>query len=83
MQLLQTYARNKSNRFTADSTAEEDNYQDILLIIQLLSNLLYTVNPSKSPTKDNYMYVYAFLFGLEMFMPMITSLLQFPPLCLQ
>lgn len=38
--LLQVYSKNNMGRRRAESTAEEDQYQDLLLIMELLTNLL-------------------------------------------
>lgn len=38
--LLQVYSKNNQSRKRSDSTAEEDQYQDLLLIMELLTNLL-------------------------------------------
>lgn len=38
--LLQVYSKNNVGRRRNDSTAEEDQYQDLLLIMELLTNLL-------------------------------------------
>lgn len=38
--LLQVYSRNNLGRQRLDVTAEEEQYQDLLLIMELLTNLL-------------------------------------------
>lgn len=38
--LLQVYSKNNQSRKRGDVTAEEDQYQDLLLIMELLTNLL-------------------------------------------
>lgn len=38
--LLQVYSKNNQTRKRGDATAEEDQYQDLLLIMELLTNLL-------------------------------------------
>ena len=38
--LLQVYSKNNQSRKRGDATAEEDQYQDLLLIMELLTNLL-------------------------------------------
>ncbi|XP_070568372.1 exportin-4-like isoform X2 [Ptychodera flava] len=40
LSLLQTYSKNNTGKKTFEVTAEEDHYQDILLMMQLLTNLL-------------------------------------------
>ncbi|XP_018403866.1 PREDICTED: exportin-4-like [Cyphomyrmex costatus] len=98
MQMMQTYARCNSHRFTADSTAEEDSFQDIVLLMRLLTNLLikdifnlnHEVNPptnqlaSAAPAVEPVPATDVFLYGLNIIMPMMTiNLLKFPSLCLQ
>lgn len=84
--MIQAYASCNSNRVTTDSTAEEDAFQDILLLMQLLTNLLnkdffndYTETKDTQVTEIN-----VFLYGLNIVMPLMTiNLLKFPSLCLQ
>ncbi len=38
--LLQVYSKNNQSRKRGDASAEEDQYQDLLLIMELLTNLL-------------------------------------------
>lgn len=38
--LLQVYSKNNQCRKRSDASAEEDQYQDLLLIMELLTNLL-------------------------------------------
>lgn len=98
MLVMQTYARCNSHRFTVDSTAEEDSFQDILLLMRLLTNLLikdifslsHEVNQSSNqpastaPTAEPVPSTDVFLYGLNIIMPMMTmNLLNFPSLCLQ
>jgi len=97
MQMMQTYARCNSHRFTVDSTAEEDSFQDIVLLMRLLTNLLMKdmfnlnnfVNPSTqlasaTPAVEPVPPTDVFLYGLNIIMPMMTiNLLKFPSLCLQ
>lgn len=71
---IQNYTRCNINRLTIDSTAEEDSYQDILLLMKLLTNLL-----CENILQDKTV----FLHGLTIIMPMMTTdLLKFPCLCL-
>ncbi|XP_012525953.1 exportin-4 isoform X2 [Monomorium pharaonis] len=99
MQVMQTYARCNSHRFTVDSTAEEDSFQDLLLLMRLLTNLLIkdifhinqeTINqPTNQPESaasaaESIPSTEVFLYGLNIIMPMMTmNLLKFPSLCLQ
>lgn len=98
MQAMQTYARCNSHRLTTDSTAEEDSFQDILLLMRLLTNLLikdiFNLNheenqptsqlASAAPAAEPVPSTDVFLYGLNIIMPMMTmNLLKFPSLCLQ
>ncbi|CAD6221300.1 GSCOCG00005136001-RA-CDS [Cotesia congregata] len=72
---IQSYARCNSNRITTDSTNEENTYEDILLLMQLLTHLL---------SEDMFRLDHVFLYGLNIIMPMMTlELLKFPSLCHQ
>ncbi|KOC60217.1 Exportin-4 [Habropoda laboriosa] len=77
---IQIYARCNTNRVTIDSTAEEDSYQDILLLMKLLTHLLREdlwQDATASVTSAN-----VFMHGLKIIMPMITTdLIKFPTLC--
>ncbi|KAL0106778.1 hypothetical protein PUN28_015377 [Cardiocondyla obscurior] len=98
MLAMQTYARCNSHRFTVDSTAEEDSFQDILLLMRLLTNLLikdiFNFNQdsnqsanqlaSATPAAEHVPSTDVFLHGLNIIMPLMTmNLLKFPSLCLQ
>ena len=87
---IQTYARCNSNRLTLDTTAEENAFQDILLLMQLLTNLpfkdIFDLSPSDPNSRQEHSVTpeNVFLYGLNIVMPMITmDLLKFPSLCLQ
>ncbi|XP_029049144.1 exportin-4-like [Osmia bicornis bicornis] len=72
---IQSYTRCNANRLSADSTVEEDNYEDILLLMKLLMNI---EDAFKERAVD------AFLCGLSMLVPTMTiDLLKFPLLCSQ
>ncbi|CAK9828307.1 Xpo4 [Anthophora retusa] len=77
---IQIYARCNANRVTIDSTAEEDSYQDILLLMKLLTHLVregVCPNEEASSTSADM-----FMQGLNVLMPMITTdLIKFPTLC--
>lgn len=87
---IQTYARFNTNRLTIETTAEEDTFQDILLLMQLLTNLLskdiYDVShlePGPTP-EPSVAPADVFLYGLNIVMPLMTmDLLKFPSLCRQ
>ncbi|XP_046738110.1 exportin-4-like isoform X2 [Diprion similis] len=90
LRTVQTYARCNTNRTTVENTAEEDTFQDILLLMQLLTNLLTKeiidcshTEPAGNP-EQNASPVDVFLFGLNIIMPLMTmDLLKFPSLCLE
>ncbi|XP_017892623.1 exportin-4-like [Ceratina calcarata] len=70
---IQNYRRWNSNRLTVDTTAEDNSYEDILLLLKLSTNLLY-----ESIFEDESV----FLHSLTIIMPMMTTdLLKFPSLC--
>lgn len=89
LQIIRTYAHCNSNRLTIDSTAEEDSYNDILLLMQLLTNLLNKNIVTSSAVEvlnreGNTHTINVFLYGLDIIMPMMTTnVLQFPSLCVQ
>ncbi|KAM0733116.1 Exportin-4 [Formica fusca] len=88
LQTIQTYARCNSNRLTVDSTAEEDSFQDILLLMQLLTNLLskdiLNFNNTEQNQPPSTMPADVFFYGLNIIMPIMTiDLLKFPSLCIQ
>ncbi|XP_063971922.1 exportin-4-like isoform X2 [Diachasmimorpha longicaudata] len=95
LQTIQTYARCNTNRLTADVTKEEDTFQDILLLMQLLTNLLskdiLELGHSESfpgqeqqPQQQPVTPADVFIFGLNIVMPIMTiELLKFPSLCHQ
>ncbi|XP_011873971.1 PREDICTED: exportin-4-like isoform X2 [Vollenhovia emeryi] len=98
LQVMQAYASCNSHRLTVDSTAEEDSFQDILLLMRLLTNLLtkdiFHLNHEVDQPISRYASIASlvkpipstdvFLYGLNIIMPMMTmNLLKFPSLCLQ
>ncbi|XP_015609401.1 exportin-4 isoform X2 [Cephus cinctus] len=90
LRTVQTYARCNTNRLTLDVTAEEDTFQDILLLMQLLTNLLskdiFDLSHWETRSGQDQPVTPAdvFLYGLNIVMPMMTiDLLKFPSLCLQ
>lgn len=73
---------------TADAAAEENAFQDILLLVQLLSNMLSESiirYHSSSESQDRQRSVInVFLNTLSTVMSLMTlDLLKFPSLCLQ
>lgn len=88
LETIQTYAQCNSYRFTVDSTAEEDSYHDILLLMELLFNLLSRdiMDDIEKDTNVSDICAFAkFFFScLKIIMPLIRiDLLKFPSLCLE
>lgn len=85
---VQTYARCNVNRLTTEIVAEENSYQDLLMVMELLTNLLtkdcvdlspYDATPDESITAADVC-----LYGLNFIMPLMTiDLLKYPALCSQ
>ncbi|XP_077436841.1 exportin-4 isoform X2 [Vanacampus margaritifer] len=96
--LLQVYSKNNQTRKRSDAAAEEDQYQDLLLIMELLTNLLSkefidfsdTDEVFRSPeqgTPASSRPVSAadvVLYGVNIVLPLMSQdLLKFPSLCNQ
>lgn len=86
---VQTYARCNTNRLTTEIAAEENSYQDLLLVMELLTNLLskdcVDLFPFEStPEETNITVADVVLYGLNFIMPLMTiDLLKYPALCIQ
>uniref|UniRef100_A0A8C5E9Y7 Exportin-4 n=1 Tax=Gouania willdenowi TaxID=441366 RepID=A0A8C5E9Y7_GOUWI len=96
--LLQVYSKNNQSRKRCDATAEEDQYQDLLLIMELLTNLLSKEfidfsdtdevfrNQDQSTPASNRTVSAAdvVLYGVNIVLPLMSQdLLKFPSLCNQ
>ncbi|XP_053483499.1 exportin-4 [Ictalurus furcatus] len=95
--LLQVYSKNNLGRKRLDVAAEEDQYQDLLLIMELLTNLLSKefidfsdtdeVFRGQEPSSGAGRTVSAadvVLFGVNIVLPLMSQdLLKFPSLCNQ
>ncbi|XP_069058368.1 exportin-4 [Pleurodeles waltl] len=95
--LLQVYSKNNMGRKRIDVTAEEDQYQDLLLIMELLTNLLSKefidfsdtdeVFRGHEPSQTANRSVSAadvVLYGVNIVLPLMSQdLLKFPSLCNQ
>lgn len=91
--VIQSYARSNINRVTIDATAEEDSYQDILMLMRLLRGLLFArtvkplrvhgAQPEEKPVKDQCITpADVFHYGLTVVIPLMNiNLLNFPTLC--
>ncbi|XP_062861651.1 exportin-4 [Trichomycterus rosablanca] len=96
--LLQVYSKNNLGRKRLDVAAEEDQYQDLLLIMELLTNLLSKEFIDFSDTADEVFRgqeqssgagrtvsaADVVLFGVNIVLPLMSQdLLKFPSLCNQ
>uniref|UniRef100_A0A3B4ULD5 Exportin-4 n=1 Tax=Seriola dumerili TaxID=41447 RepID=A0A3B4ULD5_SERDU len=96
--LLQVYSKNNQSRKRSDATAEEDQYQDLLLIMELLTNLLSKEfidfsdtdevfrNQDQGTPASNRTVSAAdvVLYGVNIVLPLMSQdLLKFPSLCNQ
>ncbi|MEQ2249558.1 Exportin-4 [Ilyodon furcidens] len=96
--LLQVYSKNNQSRKRSDATAEEDQYQDLLLIMELLTNLLSKEfidfsdndevfrNQEQGTPASNRTVSAAdvVLYGVNIVLPLMSQdLLKFPSLCNQ
>ncbi|XP_062390463.1 exportin-4 isoform X2 [Sardina pilchardus] len=95
--LLQVYSKNNLGRKRMDVTAEEDQYQDLLLIMELLTNLLskefidfsdtdevFRGQEQSSGAGRSVSAADVVLFGVNIVLPLMSQdLLKFPSLCNQ
>lgn len=96
--LLQVYAKNNQNRKRCDAGAEEEQYQDLLLIMELLTNLLSKEFIDFSDTDEVFRNqdqgtpassrpvsaADVVLYGVNIVLPLMSQdLLKFPSLCNQ
>ncbi|XP_027020415.1 exportin-4 isoform X1 [Tachysurus fulvidraco] len=95
--LLQVYSKNNLGRKRLDVAAEEDQYQDLLLIMELLTNLLSKEFIDFSDTDEVFRgqeqssgagrpvsAADVVLFGVNIVLPLMSQdLLKFPSLCNQ
>jgi len=88
--LIRTYAQRQVGKRTVDKEAEEEQYRDLLLLMELLTNLLskdfIDLSPPESgaDTGETVTAADVCLFGLNIIMPLMSAeLLKFPNLCLQ
>lgn len=97
--LLQVYSKNNLGRKRMDVTAEEDQYQDLLLIMELLTNLLSKEFIDFSDTGSDDVFrgqeqgqaagrtvsaADVVLYGVNIVLPLMSQdLLKFPSLCNQ
>ncbi|XP_048350674.1 exportin-4 isoform X2 [Sphaerodactylus townsendi] len=95
--LLQVYSKNNLGRQRIDVTAEEDQYQDLLLIMELLTNLLskefidfsdtdevFRGHDPGQATSRSVSAADVVLYGVNLILPLMSQdLLKFPSLCNQ
>ncbi|XP_061782080.1 exportin-4 isoform X1 [Nerophis lumbriciformis] len=96
--LLQVYSKNNQSRKRSESVAEEDQYQDLLLIMELLTNLLSKEFIDFSDTDEVFRSqdqgtpassrpvsaADVVLYGVNIVLPLMSQdLLKFPSLCNQ
>ena len=88
--LIRTYAERQVGRRTVDKEAEEEQYRDLLLLMELLTNVLskdfIDLSPpdSGAETVETVTAADVCLYGLNIIMPLMSAeLLKFPNLCLQ
>jgi len=88
--LVRTYANHQVGRRLVDKEAEEEQWRDLTLLMELLTNLLskdfIDLSPPDSgdPTEEVVTAADVCLFGLNIIMPLMSAeLLKFPNLCLQ
>lgn len=83
--VVQVYARCNANRFTTEVIAEEDNCQDLMLVMKLLTALL--LKDCFSFTEGEVLPIVAgdiVLYGIDFILPLMTiDLLKYPSLCKQ
>jgi len=90
--LIRTYADHQVGKRSVSKDVEEEQYRDLLLLMELLTNLLSKdyidlSPPDPSPgsePQDNVTAADVCLYGLNIIMPLMSAeLLKFPNLCLQ
>merc|ERR1719204_1820633 len=88
--LVRTYAAHQAGRKVVDKEAEEEQYRDLTLLMELLTNLLskdfIDLSPADSGETVEEVVTAAdvCLLGLNIIMPLMSAeLLKFPNLCLQ
>lgn len=86
---IQVYARCNANRFTTEIAAEETSFQDLLLVMELLTNVLtkdcVDLSSFEVQTDENQVTAAdVCLYGINFIMPLMTlDLLKYPALCVQ
>ena len=90
---IQMYAHHNKGKRNVGKEAEEDQFRDLLLLMELLTNLLskdfIDLAPAEDPSQaagvdDGITAADVCLYGLNIIMPLMSvELLRFPSLCLQ
>ncbi|KAG8194645.1 hypothetical protein JTE90_003118 [Oedothorax gibbosus] len=88
--MIRAYAKHNTGKLSREASAEEEQYQDILLLMQLLTDLLFKDIidfPASNDSSEAEPVITAAdisLFGLSILMPLMSAeLLNFPNLCSQ
>ncbi|GFY41887.1 exportin-4 [Trichonephila inaurata madagascariensis] len=87
--MIRVYAKHNAGKLSREASAEEEQYQDILLLMQLLTDLLFKdfidfPAAGSDETESTVSAADVSLYGLSIIMPMMSAdLLNFPSLCLQ
>lgn len=89
VECIQAYAHhNRGRRITKEKDAEEEQFRDLLLLMELLTNLLskdfLDLAPEEDKSQQTISAADVCLEGINIIMPLMTlELLKFPSLCLQ
>ncbi|KFM64442.1 Exportin-4, partial [Stegodyphus mimosarum] len=87
--MIRIYAKHNTGKLTREANAEEEQYQDILVLMQLLTDLLFKdfidyAPPDAENSSESFSAADVALYGLSIIMPLMSAeLLNFPSLCLQ
>lgn len=87
--VIRMYAHHNRGKRSVEKEAEEEQFRDILLLMELLTNLLHKDFIDLAPIEptvndDGVTAADVCLFGLNIIMPLMSQeLLKFPSLCLQ
>jgi len=88
--IIQMYATHNQGKRSVSKESEEEQFKDILLLMELLNNLLskdfidLAPHDSSQTEGEGVTAAEVCLYGLKIIMPMMTlELLKFPSLCLQ
>ncbi|CAH1799119.1 unnamed protein product, partial [Owenia fusiformis] len=91
LQLLQTYAKHSAGKLNLNSNAEEEQYMDLLIVMELLTHLLSkdfidfgVTEEEEASGQNDVLAADVVLYGLNIVIPLMNAeLLKFPALCSQ